>query len=267
MLAYVINLDRSSERLDAFAATADRAGVAFERVRAIDGQTLSRAEQDAVLEDPASPYRLSAGEIACFLSHRLAWQTFLDTGARHAAIFEDDVQLSPAAGACLEAAADWMPADADQVKLETCWESVALDRAARAGPDGRVLRRIHSLHHGCGGYILTRQTAETLIAASQSFSVAVDHFQFDPRSPMFGRLVTYQLDPALCVQAHVVMGNAAPGYMRSVLTPQRRAARPRGLAKLRRELSRPLSRRLLRAMRYGNPLRQRRMLFRMVDFR
>ena len=45
MKAYLINLDRSPERLAHFSAQARRAGLAFERIAAVDGRTLDEAQR------------------------------------------------------------------------------------------------------------------------------------------------------------------------------------------------------------------------------
>lgn len=91
---YVINLDRSSDRLARISTALQDEGLAFERVPAIDASELEPAifEQvyDALENRRNYLAPLSPQEVACFLSHRRAWQTFLNTSDAPFAIFLED---------------------------------------------------------------------------------------------------------------------------------------------------------------------------------
>ncbi len=90
-------MEASSARLEAVSSTLSRAGIAFHRIPARDA-LLMPPEELASFYDPVRNRRgyfapLNAGEIACFLSHRKAWQTFLDSSdAPYAVFLEDDVE-------------------------------------------------------------------------------------------------------------------------------------------------------------------------------
>jgi glycosyl transferase, family 25 len=92
--AYLINLDRSPERLAFFTGQAARSGLDVERIAAIDGRRMSDAERARSVSPSYEFQPLNPGEIAVFMSHRTAWQQLLDSGAPCAAVFEDDVVLS-----------------------------------------------------------------------------------------------------------------------------------------------------------------------------
>lgn len=68
-------------------------------VNAVDGQKLSQAEIDAAyvrkLHKPYFPFKISKGEIACFMSHRKAWQMIVDGGLDAGLVIEDDVEVDP----------------------------------------------------------------------------------------------------------------------------------------------------------------------------
>jgi len=94
---FVINLARSPNRLASVSARLIAMDVPFERIEAVDGNTLS----DNIIEQ-VSPARivrktyyraLSKGEIACSLSHRKAWKKIVDDGLDFAIVLEDDVIL------------------------------------------------------------------------------------------------------------------------------------------------------------------------------
>ncbi len=101
MKAYLINLARSKERLAAADAQLHAAGVAYERVEAVDG----RAFGWRGLRKRVRRWRFflvcghfpRVGEVACALSHGLAWGRLAASGAEAALVLEDDVALDAAA--------------------------------------------------------------------------------------------------------------------------------------------------------------------------
>ena len=101
MKAYLINLARSKERLAAADTQLRAAGVAYERVEAVDGRALSRRERrrlcSAVRFWMIYGARPSAGTIGCALSHQAVYRRMLGAGEPLAAVFEDDVEVLDAA--------------------------------------------------------------------------------------------------------------------------------------------------------------------------
>ena len=101
MKAFLINLDRSPGRLAEADAQLRAAGVAYERVPALDGRALGWA----ALRRRVSRFRFflvhgrfpNLGEVACACSHLEACRRLLAAGEPAALVFEDDVALDPAA--------------------------------------------------------------------------------------------------------------------------------------------------------------------------
>ncbi len=93
-ICYLINLDRSRERLAVMASRLAAAGIAFERVPAVDGATLD----DAALagHSPGNRYYkpLRRGEVGCYLSHLEVMRRFVASGKPYALVLEDDVVLA-----------------------------------------------------------------------------------------------------------------------------------------------------------------------------
>lgn len=91
----LINLASSTERLSLFAAQADREGMPFERVDAVDmrGKQTTPEQNAAALRSYGRA--LGAGEVGCFLSHIKAMEAFLATDADVLLICEDDAELVP----------------------------------------------------------------------------------------------------------------------------------------------------------------------------
>lgn len=91
-LTYVINLDRSVERLHQISLELKREAILFERVPAVDGRSLSA---DAQHEIDAGNFErgLTSGEVGCALSHVAALRRFLETDRKFVLILEDDTIL------------------------------------------------------------------------------------------------------------------------------------------------------------------------------
>ncbi|WP_367718463.1 glycosyltransferase family 25 protein [Nitratireductor sp. GISD-1A_MAKvit] len=199
MQIFVMNLDRAPERLEEMCHRFSQAGLSFERVPAVDGNALTPEEIDRVLAGVGRWGRLTPGEIGCFLSHRRCWSALLESGERFGAIFEDDIVLGRNSAAVL-AEDGWLPDDAEIVKLETTSSRVYLDRSGAGMVDDRQLYRLRSSHYCAAGYIVSRDCATRLLAASETFHEALDDFLFSVLSPVFQNTRIYQLTPAVCAQ-------------------------------------------------------------------
>lgn len=95
---YLINLDRSSDRLARCAPLLDRLGLPWERVPAVDGRALP-PEVLARLNPHPAPHGewfrpLTPGEIGCFLSHLRCWELIQAQGPEVGIVLEDDFALT-----------------------------------------------------------------------------------------------------------------------------------------------------------------------------
>jgi glycosyl transferase family 25 len=239
MKILVINLDRSPKRLQRMAWLLSGLDLAFDRVSAVDGRKMDEDDQSRWVPGPGHYYRLRAGEIGCFLSHRKCWEIAARGEAdEYTTVLEDDILLGKDANVLLSNA-DWIPADADIVKLETNLHRTYIDRSRTEAAAGRKVTRLRGRHTGTAGYAISSQAAAKLLSMSETFSNPVDHFLFNPVSRSFHQITIYQLTPAVCVQAENI-GDSSDDISRSTLHPERRKNRRTGVAKLKRELKRPL---------------------------
>ena len=92
---YCINLARRPDRRYATEQECLREGFSPQFIDAIDG---------AQLDTFPSCAKVSAGEYACGMSHRLAWQHILDSGGPCALVLEDDVRFESGFTESVEAA-------------------------------------------------------------------------------------------------------------------------------------------------------------------
>jgi glycosyl transferase family 25 len=215
MRTYLINLDRRPDRLAAMQAQARREGLGLDRVAALDARTPVAADGWFAPGGPLG--EIPRGDKCCLLSHRMAWELFLQSGEAHAVFLEDDVRLAAGAGALLRDG-DWIPADVGVVKLEHYGPrgqrvllkdlrdvtfSMAPPRQA-ATARGFRLGRMLSRHTGAAAYILSQPAARLLLSQTR-FNLPVDHLLFNPNnSPLFARLAPWQLLPAIARQEQFV---------------------------------------------------------------
>lgn len=176
--AFIIHLERSSQRLPQVERLRAALPCASEIFPACDGALLSQAEVDRAyrrgLHAPHYPFALNRGEIGVFLSHRAVWRTIVERGLDYALTFEDDATLDPALFARTLALAaqsrkSWSYALAPSEKtfvrgaVLAEGEGVALIR-----PDSPPLRAI--------AQFVSRAAAEKLLAATAPFDRPVDTF-------------------------------------------------------------------------------------------
>lgn len=209
MKAYCINLDRRPDRRDHMWSAFKRLGVEVERVPAIDGSLPEFASETELLKPGVSGLRLGAGAYACFQSHRLCWQKLVESGAPYAMVLEDDLVIADGFGDFL--ADEWVPDDADIVKLETWGVRVHLDRRKVAMSRGRYLGRLRSTHYGAGCYVISNGAAERLLRLTAMISDAVDEVLFDPRHAVFSTLTIYQMVPAPVIQGDRLLDGKVRG--------------------------------------------------------
>ena len=234
---YLINLDRSPDRLNQMESRFSEIGVTFERVKAFDGKNLRAEEINAVRLFVPGWLPLSAGEVGCYLSHRKCWQLISNREDPYGCIFEDDVLLAPQLGEFLSDA-EWVPKNADVVKLETSGIKVWLDAGRINLNEGFQLSRLRSVHYRAGGYILSREAAKNLVSQTRRFSVPVDLDLFDPAFGIADKMVIYQFLPAVCAQTKQLFAPGSVDHVETTIEERGNFEREGELARLGRKARR-----------------------------
>lgn len=195
---FFINLDRSIARRAHIERLAEAANVCFTRLEAVDGLSLSDEEYERVHPFMPNQRRMTKSEVACFLSHRKAWLEICRLDADHGAVFEDDIDFGSALGAIL-AEESWLRPEMDLIKLDKATRKhVEFGESVLIFP-GLDVRRMLSLHVGCGGYILSKAFAQNLVEKTTVFNVPIDHFLFNPVEGILGHARIWQTQPAVCI--------------------------------------------------------------------
>ena len=205
MPTYCINLDRRSDRWAHMLAQFERLGLVVTRLSATDGQNPD--VRATLLRHPAAD-RLSPGAVACFESHRRAWQALLDSGAPHGMILEDDLMIAPGLRAFQTPEA--IPGTADLIKIETNGNRIHLARKPQlALVEGHLLAGLRSYHSGTGGYIISARLARQLLQQSRTSLKPVDDFLFGADAQQ--AIDILQMVPAPVVQGASPLVRAAAG--------------------------------------------------------
>lgn len=245
---YVINLDRHADRWRHASAALAGVDAHVVRVRAFDGQRLRERPFPAKPRAGALPALgmvLTRFEIACVLSHRRAWRKFLASGAGRCVVVEDDIHLGANVSAFLNDPA-LLSTGLDLVKLEAHRDWVVLDRKLAAIVQGREIRRLLTYMPGAGAYLLTRSAAERLLPLTRGAPDMADQLIFNApkyRPLGFAHFRIGQVRPAPFIQ-DILLPQAEQSAALETYIGERRGERRRersfSLAKIRRELLRPL---------------------------
>ena len=161
---YLINLDRSPDRLSFMQEQADRIGFDVIRIAAIDGTAkLPIWMRDQFMRDAKIASPMTPGEVGCYASHLFAYRNILDDGQEAAVILEDDSLLADdfpqAAAAAIRAArGGW-----DIIHLTSTRECVPV---ASLG-NGRSLVRYSRLPMRAAAYVISRQGAKKLLRSCE----------------------------------------------------------------------------------------------------
>lgn len=95
---YLINLDKSEQRLAQSTARLAEQGLSFERISAVNGAELSEDERlenySPTLNAKQYYYPLSPSQIGCYMSHRKAWAEIANGQSAYGLVLEDDFVLS-----------------------------------------------------------------------------------------------------------------------------------------------------------------------------
>ena len=237
-LNLLINMDGAHERLSHFHAQAAQAGLAFERVAAVNGRAMSEEELD-LHRDPAAIYPLSAAEVGIALSHRRAWQSIVDAGVPWGSVFEDDACLQAQTGALLAA----LPTDFVKptiVNLEaTNGDPVALSKKTIRFC-GRDLFELRGVSIGAAGYAINRAACLLLLAQPTCYATALDLYLFSRRFGAVDGIDVFKMDPAPVIQADRLMTTASDMGLGSSVSDRGKRLRPKPVVSkmLRREIYR-----------------------------
>ena len=174
---YLINLDRSPDRLRYMRAQLDRLPVEVRRIPGVDGNSLIL--DPSLVDEKAFRRRhhavLRRGEVGCYLSHVKALEQFLKDGHTFCIILEDDVKIGP----------EFLLTVSDLARSQDKWDVVKLHATHANGlitrhrfASGTRLVSMLLRHGSAAAYVVNRKAAESLLSGLLPMTVPYDH-EFD----------------------------------------------------------------------------------------
>ena len=186
MRIYYINLEKSKERRDWMESQLSKIAsdqIEYERVSAINGETLTQEDIDAVIETASNnSYELKPNEIACFISHKKVWEKIANSKDQYSVILEDDILLSSKASRFFSDT-NWIPNGVPYIRLEKtndpfiqlleCKKDLIIDD---------INIRLYKFNGGFGSaaYLIHKQFAKWLLNRFKTFQTQVDVAIADP---------------------------------------------------------------------------------------
>ena len=199
MHAYVINLERSTDRRQHVEAELAKVGLDYEIVRAVDGRQLDLSgPQVARPGDPgqscselwAKDWSLP-GLAACSLSHLLVFERIVASGADEALVLEDDITLAPDLASLIETLPRHL-AGAEVVLLN--FDSHDVCRLSTQGTDPLSARWALALPLDVGqvnssaAYVITREACRRMLEQMTPARAKPDDWAYFYRQGVIDRL-------------------------------------------------------------------------------
>ena len=175
MKTYLINLDRSTDRLSWFMEQAVALGLDVVRIPAVEGTTISSSEQlryDSISLDHRvlSPARTGLpDEPSGGLAPHCRSRRPVELRCRGRPPYQQ-------ATSEFLAGSGWIPSGSDIVKAETILDPVTLSNQDIDAPGGRKLKGLRSFHAGSAGYFISKDAAKVLLAFAEIHCEPADHF-------------------------------------------------------------------------------------------
>jgi glycosyl transferase family 25 len=238
---YFINLDHRVDRRSSIEQQLQRLGIIrFERVPAV---TIAEVPADILAQGLAAEnfWRVSAGDIACGLSHQRAWSHFLATGEQEAIILEDDAAMTDTLLSFL--GGDVLArTGADLIKLETSRDRIRLGRTSGKVGNTELLELASSHVRSCG-YLISASTAAEALRHPAANLMGVDRLLFGHFGAFLWRKRILQAYPAPITQldrlrdANPATGPVPAGSAKSDIKPQKAIGRHRRKRSVRAALA------------------------------
>jgi glycosyl transferase family 25 len=160
---FLVNLDRSSDRLAFMQGQAERAGIAFERIPAVVGRNVP----EWLVDEFSDSGKMSDGEVGCYASHLTVAQTIVARGLPYAIVLEDDAELDvdfiqAAVGAIAAASTKW-----DYIHLSSIFKRAVVQASDAEIGDGRTLVRYVHGPINTSAYVLSNRGARKWLAPTR----------------------------------------------------------------------------------------------------
>jgi len=209
MQIFVINLARSTDRLEFQRRQLGALGQSYERVEAVSADKASPMRTEAYWESWERP--LMATERACLMSHVAVWERIARTG-KPALVLEDDAVLSRRLPSLLRALEGMT--GMDHLSLEVRGRKKLLGRRPRDILPGLQLLRLYQDRTGAAAYVLWPEGARKLLSRASRGAALADALICSAHE-----LSSWQVEPAQACQLDMCghYGLGTPNGAQSVI--------------------------------------------------
>lgn len=179
MPVWVINLARSTGRWQHMQNMLNHGHVTQQiRIEAVDGKQLSQdlidRHYDTLLNKKHYFAPLKTAEIACFLSHRKAWQALLDSPESCVCVLEDDVEFVAPPNPVLQVLKQVLTSEEPRLVKIYASRGLHPHEIEPIGELGYQLHLTKPVILGMQGLCLNRSAAQRLLAFTDRFFEPVD---------------------------------------------------------------------------------------------
>jgi glycosyl transferase family 25 len=209
---FVLNLDRRPERMKCVSTQLKEAGIAFERVSAVDGQDPNVIREfDNVEKKKGASFHFGKNHkrvcrYACYKSHMLMWKTALDRGYQSVAIFEDDIHLHKNFNAKLKTYLKHLPTTEWNMLLLGVNQKRAVDQNTQKSYPYWVTPYCHTF--GGFAYVMRRPALEWCYKRAQEICRVQDVHIMVP-------YYTQHVGKCFVAQPHLVIVNVSDSDLRN----------------------------------------------------
>lgn len=194
MKTLIINLDQSTDRLDEQKQQFEKLGLGFERLPAVSIQDFTETEYLNLAFGGQRPLKQS--ELACFLSHKKAWEYVIQINQPCAVLEDDAVLVNDFAKILAEVE---QRTDVDFLNLEVHGRRKIVAKKASFECVDRAYQvfKLFQDRSGTGGYIIFPSGAKILLDYMQQRAIGLaDEYIYSCRA-----LRSYQIEPAALLQS------------------------------------------------------------------
>lgn len=238
MKKFVISLTSALDRRQHIQSEFDKHDVSFEFFDALTPDVAIPYAQTMGLD--LSSANLTAGEIACMMSHVAIWEKMVSKDLAYATIFEDDIYLGEDAAVLLNNT-DWIKPDWHIIKIEAFTKKTYLgSKTHEVLPNKRHIAQLKGKNLGTAGYILSKKGAKVYFDYIKSHALLpLDRLMFEDFINQ-GSEPVQQLVPALCVQEMILYKHnpSLPSALLKERKERMKAEKEKGMAKVNKEASR-----------------------------
>ncbi|SDB80901.1 glycosyltransferase family 25 protein [Acinetobacter boissieri] len=193
MKVFIINLEQCTDRLEQQTLQFQKLDLTFNRLAAVTVNEFSKETYERLAFQGQRPMKQS--ELACFLSHKKAWQTVLDL-KEPCLILEDDAVLVKDLKEILNDIKRLENTDFVNLEVHGRKKSVAKEPRYTVATDYNLFN-LYQDRSGTGGYVLFPTGAKKLLdCAEQTHPKLADEFIYGCYT-----LNAYQIEPAALLQS------------------------------------------------------------------